>query len=224
MTTLISIIGAIVVFSAVAVFVLKRRKHAENSAGTVEEKPAGEADGTVAEKPDVNTSGIVAEQPKPYAGACVVELPGTTNDVLYQQVCFSDDVCGQWVSAYYCSDVADGEFTLQTTGDLYVKLKVKCSKGKLKREHFTLSIDDHKAVTPNSMFDGALYKKDVIEFKKQTAEEIVLYFKDAFGVLGRQFERANKNASWSIDLKYMGKDLFACDMYAMKGDGGWVAR
>lgn len=219
MTTLISIIGAIVVFSVVAVFVLKRRKTAGETAGTG--KPAADASGAVAEKPDGNTSGTGAGNG---AGACVVELTGKTNDVLYQQVSFSDDVGGRYVSAYYCSDVAGGEFTLQTTGDLLVKLKLLCGKGELKRENFTLSIDDHGVVTPTKMYDGKLYQKSVIEFEKEKEEEVVLYFEKAFGVLGRQFERANKNASWSVDLKYMGRDLFACDLYAMMGDGGWIAR
>lgn len=219
MTTIISIVLAIIVFNVVAVIVLKRRNKPDgNTSGTVAEKPAGNSSGTVA-KPDGNTSGTGTA-----AGACVVELPGRTNDVLYQQVCFSDDVCGQWVSAYYCSDVAGGEYTLQTDGDLLVKLKLLCGKGDLKRENFTLSIDDHGAVTPTKMYDSKLYQKSVIEFDKEKEEEVVLYFEKSFEVLGRQFERANKNASWSVDLKYMGRDLFACDLYAMKGDGGWVAR
>ena len=220
MTTIISIVLAIIVFNVVAVIVLKRRKPAGETTGTVAENPAGNSAGTVA-KPDGNTSGTGAGNG---AGACVVELPGKTNDVLYQQVSFSDDVGGRYVSAYYCSDVAGGEYTLQTDGDLLVKLKLLCGKGDLKRENFTLSIDDHGAVTPTKMYDGKLYQKSVIKFDKEKEEEVVLYFEKAFEVLGRQFERANKNASWSVDLKYMGKDLFACDMYAMKGDGGWVAR
>ena len=218
MTTIISIVLAIIVFNVVAVIVLKRRKLAGETAGTVAEKPAGNSAGTVA-KPDGNTSGTGTA-----VGACMVELTGKTNDVLYQQVCFSDDVCGQWVSAYYCSDVAGGEYTLQTDGDLLVKLKLKCGKGELRRENFTLSIDDHCAVTPTKMYDSKLYQKSVIEFDKEKEEDVVLYFEKSFEVLGRQFERANKNASWSVDLKYMGKDLFACDMYAMKGERGWVAR
>jgi hypothetical protein len=132
MTTIISIVLAIIVFNVVAVIVLKRRKPAGETAGTVAEKPAGNSAGTVA-KPDGNTSGTGTA-----AGACVVELPGKTNDVLYQQVCFSDDVGGRYVSAYYCSDVAGGEYTLQTDGDLLVKLKLLCGKGELKRENFTL--------------------------------------------------------------------------------------
>ena len=96
MTTIISIVLSIIVFNVVAVIVLKRRKPAGETAGTVAEKPAVNSAGTVA-KTDGQTSGTGTGNG---VGACVVELPGKTNVVLYQQVSFSDDVCGQWVSAY----------------------------------------------------------------------------------------------------------------------------
>lgn len=125
-----------------------------------------------------------------------------------------------------CTDGGEAKWAMRTTtGNLVLQVKLTNKSGTtstIQRNAFNITLDDVDA-NPQYMYDDQRRAISSVSIANNATVTIYLEWDALFTQLD-YWNSSTKNSNWSFDLTRSGAYLVGSDMYAFKGNDGWVAR
>ena len=158
-------------------------------------------------------------------------LSGGDTEEMFNNVGFSYALDGPYKTAWESTDNGTAEWSLGTSGDLYIKMNLTNKSGQSKtiyRQDFTLDLNGNTpGRTPISLYNAQKNLVSSVTIANNATATVYLYFQNIFVSISpaSDWNNSNTNSSWSIDMARAGATLFGGDIFAHKNSiQGWYQR